>query len=76
MIAGGDEHRDARLAQDVEPRTRLSRRAAAVGAANGVDDVLGKRPVARDGGAGDRQELAQPCRVGVEAMARTSSPMS
>ena len=68
VVAGSDERRDAGLPKDVEPWARLSRRSAAVGAANGVDDVLGKRPVDRNGRAGYPQELAQPRGIGVEAV--------
>jgi nicotinamidase-related amidase len=70
VVAGGDQRRDARVAQDIEGWTRLARRSTAVGTTNGLDDVLGKRPTIRNGRARDPQELTQRRGLRVEAVGK------
>ncbi len=67
VVAGGDHCRYVRVAQDIEPRTRVGRRSAAVSATNRLDDVLGKRSAVRDGRTRNPKELAQRRGVRIEA---------
>lgn len=67
VVAGGDQCRDARAAQDIEFRACVGRRTTAVSATNGLDDVLRKRPAIRNRRTRDPQELSQRCGVRIQA---------
>ena len=75
VVAGGDQCRDAGVAEDVERRTRLSRRSTAVSATHGADDVLRKRPDLRKRGApATRRNSCRVARSVSRPWARKSSP--
>jgi hypothetical protein len=70
VVAGRDERRDPRVAQDVERWAGLAGEASAVRAADAAGDLLGQRAVADARRAREPQELAQAGGVGVEAVAQ------
>jgi hypothetical protein len=68
MSPRGNHRGDRRVTHSAQPRARLARRPAALGATHAASDVLWKGPFADVRGTGNPQKLSQNGRVGIEAL--------
>jgi hypothetical protein len=67
MTPRGNHRRDPRLTHGAQPRARIARRPAAMGAPHAASYVLRKGPFVDVRGARDLEKLAQNSRVSIEA---------